>query len=122
MYKYICNLNKITQLDNLPIGLKTLYCSYNYITQLNNLPPGLKTLNCSNNQITNLDNLPSSLEILVCFNDKIKQLDNLPSGLQQLLECGRHRPVPHSRHPYCRILRPCLVPDALGAAYVSSAE
>ena len=58
--------------------LEILDCSDNNITQLDNLPPGLKHLNCRNNQLTHLDNFPPGLKHLDCSGNKITQLDNLP--------------------------------------------
>ena len=48
-----CSFNKITQIDNLPIGLKGLQCYYNNITDLNNLPLTLKKLYCTRIKIKN---------------------------------------------------------------------
>ena len=64
-----CSYNKLTTLDNLPLGLQTLYCNNNKLTYLDNLPPGLKLLFCNNNQLTSLDNLPLGLQELVCDNN-----------------------------------------------------
>lgn len=51
----ICNNNKITKLDDLPIGLEELYCEYNEIKSFNNLPKGLKILCCRYNDINEIE-------------------------------------------------------------------
>jgi Leucine-rich repeat (LRR) protein len=79
-----CSGNEITNLDNLPPNLHTLYCWENKITNLDNLPINLQTLYCYRNKITNLDNLPPNLHTLYCWENKIINLDNLPPNLQKL--------------------------------------
>jgi Leucine-rich repeat (LRR) protein len=46
--------------------LEELNCSDNKITEIINLPRGLKYLNCSNNQIISLLNLPNNMTGLNC--------------------------------------------------------
>lgn len=83
----VCNFNRIKSLDNLPNGLKCLSCVDNKIKQIDNLPPNLEVLLCDYNEITSFDNLPASLKYLVCDYNKVKQLLKLPKGLLYL-SCG----------------------------------
>lgn len=76
-----CNNNKITELDNLPIGLEELYCEYNEIKSLNNLPKCLKILCCRYNDINELLHLLLSLIHLDCSENKINQIE-IPSYLE----------------------------------------
>lgn len=78
----ICNNNKITKLDDLPIGLEELYCEYNKLKSLNNLPKGLKILCCRYNDINELLHLPLSLIHLDCSENKINQIE-IPAYLEE---------------------------------------
>lgn len=77
-----CNGNKITKLDDLPIGLKELYCECNEIKSLNNLPKGLKILCCGYNDINELLHLPLSLIHLDCSENRINQIE-IPAYLEE---------------------------------------
>lgn len=77
-----CNYNKITKLDDLPIGLEELYCECNKLKSLNNLPKGLKILCCRNNDINELLHLPLSLIRLDCSENTINRI-SIPPYLEK---------------------------------------
>ena len=69
---------KLTELPELPEGLKYLYCGNNKLTELPELPElpkGLETLYCSNNQLTQLPELPKGLLILDCDYNQLTYKD-----------------------------------------------
>jgi Leucine-rich repeat (LRR) protein len=83
----------LTELPELPVGLKILNCSGNPLKRLPELPEGLTHLFCDNCELTELPKLPNSLERLICNNyldlgtecnkyrNKITSLPELPDNL-----------------------------------------
>jgi hypothetical protein len=83
--KLYCTGNKqLTRLPELPAGLEVLVCSFNGLTALPNLPSGLKHLECDFNQLTRLPDLPASLEYLDCTANQLTELPELPASLLNL--------------------------------------
>lgn len=84
---------KLTELPELPNGIKYLDCSNNYLTSLSDtLPISLVYLNCNNNRLTSLPvTLPSRLWFLDCSNNRLRSLPkSLPAHLEDL-KCDHNR-------------------------------
>ena len=83
----------LTNLPELPDGLKVLLCASNELTSLPELPAGLTWLSCGLNQLTNLPDLPDELVILSCNQNNLTSLPVLPQNLSTItffenpLEC-----------------------------------
>jgi uncharacterized repeat protein (TIGR01451 family) len=82
-----CNHNQLTELPDLPLGLKYLYCEYNQLLEIPVLPPSFLRLGCGNNQLVNLPNLPATMISLECNNNQLPSLPVLPNGLL-FFECS----------------------------------
>ena len=83
-----CSYNYLTDISELPAGLKSLKCTYNGLNRISAaLPAGLEHLDCSYNGLTSLPALPNSLVELVCRQNALTSLPALPSGLKEL-DCG----------------------------------
>jgi Leucine-rich repeat (LRR) protein len=78
-----CVDNLLTELIDLPRGLRNIDIAHNYLTQIDISPiEQLETLVVTDNKITTLENLPSTLAMIRCDNNQLTHL-NL-AGLTQL--------------------------------------
>jgi len=101
----------ITNIRNIPEGIKALQCEGQMLTELNGLPetmeelhldknfllkfdakgtPALKILKISNNDLDVLENLPETIEEIECDNNHIKQIDLTNCLSVRLLHCSNN--------------------------------
>lgn len=78
----------ITQLNDLPVGLKTLKCQKNLIVSVAVLPATLDYLDCANNMLSTLPALPAVLQYFNCNTNKFSVLPDLPANLK-FLRCDK---------------------------------
>ncbi len=66
------------------VYLQSLNLEENDISQIENLPDGLRSLNLGSNQISRIENLPDGLQELDLSGNQISRIENLPDALQSL--------------------------------------
>jgi hypothetical protein len=72
----VCPGNLLTELTNLPVGLKDIDVEYNYLTTIDlSKLDQLEHANLSHNQLKTLEKLPSNLTTLLCDHNKLGRLD-----------------------------------------------
>ena len=75
----------VTQILNLPEGVKHLHCPQQKLTTIENLPSSLESVDLSHNQLTSFDGTHlESLTELSLQNNELTRLANLPSSLLHL--------------------------------------
>jgi hypothetical protein len=76
---------EITNVKNIPEGIKSLSCSKNLLISIDDLPSSLEELNISYNYFHSIDlkNLPNLLKLNLSHN-KFHRIENLPKSLKEL--------------------------------------
>jgi hypothetical protein len=74
--KLVCSSNLLIDLESLPIQLEELFIDNNHLTDIDvSYLKNLKILNISSNSITDLGILPKTLEELYCESNKLQKLN-----------------------------------------------
>jgi len=78
---------EVTNLHNLPVGLKILDCKYQLLSKIDSLPTTIEELHLTGNYFAKLDLLSySKLRILHISENELEELTGIPASMEEI-EC-----------------------------------